>query len=163
MLVILYKCPHCGDLYDKTVYREHALDVMRRSADTLNSFASDLEELNIGICVNKSVFGDGPYVEVKDCMDQSNRKYKEYEKNKHTDKIYITDADKRVLFTDIDNDLKHLRDNETPEEYLDWAFSADNLERYCSGDTGDFDYAYNAISKRLRKEYEARNAKKKTD
>lgn len=67
MLVTLYRCPHCSNFFDKkTAYREHALEVMRRSTDTLNCFISDLKELNVGICVNHSVFGDGPYVEVKD-------------------------------------------------------------------------------------------------
>lgn len=67
MLVEIYRCPHCRNLFEKkTEYREHALDVMRGAADTLNSFASDLKELNVGIYVNHSVFGDGPYVEVKD-------------------------------------------------------------------------------------------------
>lgn len=68
MIVAIYRCPHCHNLFEKkTEYREHALDVMRESADTLNSFASDLKELNVGIYVNHSVFGNGPYVEVKDC------------------------------------------------------------------------------------------------
>lgn len=77
-------------------------------------------------------------------------------------KIYIADEYKRLLFADIDNHLKYLPNDEV-KEYLDYAFSADNLESYCSGDTGGFDYEYSGISKRLRKEYEARNAKKKTD
>lgn len=73
MLVTLYRCPHCNKLFDnKNEYRNHALEVMKTCADRLNSFASDLKELNIGIYVNTSVFGDGPYVEVKDNVDKSN-------------------------------------------------------------------------------------------
>ena len=72
MLVTRYKCPHCHNLFEnKTEYRKHALEVMIVSADTLNCFESDLKELNIGIYVNTSVFGDGPYVEVKTNVDQS--------------------------------------------------------------------------------------------
>lgn len=70
MLVTLYRCPHCKKLFDdKKQYRKHALEVMGDCANTLNSFANDLKELNVGIYVNTSVFGDGPYVEVKTNVD----------------------------------------------------------------------------------------------
>lgn len=41
----------------------------------------------------------------------------------------------------------------TVKEEREYAFSAENLERYCLGDTGALDYAYSHIRSLLKKEY----------
>lgn len=63
-------------------------------------------------------------------------------------KIYITEHNRENLF-------KHIKEvqEEIEEMNIDYFFSAENLERYCSGKTCLFDYAYGHIRKLLKKEY----------
>jgi hypothetical protein len=68
------------------------------------------------------------------------------------DSIWITNKDKEALFVNTLERSYNLQDEELTD-WMNYAFSADNLERYCSGDTGAFDDAYESIGKRLRNEY----------
>ena len=43
----------------------------------------------------------------------------------------------------------------TVKKEREYAFSAENLERYCVGDTGALDYAYSHIRSLLKKEYKS--------
>ena len=68
------------------------------------------------------------------------------------DSIWITNEDKEELFINTLEGSYNLQDEELTD-WMNYAFYADNLERYCSGDTGAFDSAYESIGKRLRNEY----------
>ena len=66
--------------------------------------------------------------------------------------IWIDKDGKNRLFADTFERSCNMYD----EELIDWmnyAFSADNLERYCLGDTEAPDSAYESIGKQLRNEY----------
>ena len=60
-------------------------------------------------------------------------------------KIYITEYNRENLF-------KHIKEVQD-EMDIDYFFSAENLERYCSGKTHLCEYAYRHIRKSLKKEY----------
>ena len=60
-------------------------------------------------------------------------------------KIYITEYNRENLF-------KHIKEVQD-EMDIDYFFSAENLERYCSGKTNLGEYAYGHIRKLLKKEY----------
>ena len=67
------------------------------------------------------------------------------ESSNRNQKIYITECNREQLF-------KHIK--EVQEEMdIDYFFSAENLERYCSGKTHLCEYAYGHIRKLLKKEY----------
>ena len=68
------------------------------------------------------------------------------------DDIWIEKDMKERLFTDVLERSYNLYDEEIID-YMNYAFSADNLERYCSGDTGAPDSAYEKLGKQLRNEY----------
>ena len=67
--------------------------------------------------------------------------------------IYISERTRKELFDYVLNKELSCTNEEDKKDWLKYAFSAENLARYCLGSTGRADYAYSHISKLLKKEY----------
>lgn len=76
-------------------------------------------------------------------------------------RIWIGEEQRKQLFNElITQEINEIGECNTVadvkaavKKVREYAFSAENLERYCFGDTGAFDYAYNHIRSLLKKEY----------